>query len=66
MLTFCSSIYVCVNSNDIYRTYIEKVYDLYSMYSSTGSVVFLGDFNAKYDLNSSISRDQFYADFYRI
>ena len=29
------------------------------MYSSTSSVVFLGDFNAKYDLNSSIRREQF-------
>ena len=58
---FIFQIYLpCSNlSISIYRTYIEKLYNLYSIYSSTGSVVFLGDFNAKYDLNSSISRDQF-------
>ena len=33
------------------------IYDMYNMYSPLGTVIYLGDFNAKLDISSRHSRD---------
>ena len=33
------------------------IYDMYNMYSPLGTVIYLGDFNAKIDISSRHSRD---------
>ncbi|WAR10952.1 hypothetical protein MAR_036028 [Mya arenaria] len=40
----------------IFRDYIDKLYDLWCNYSQWGTVVFLGDFNAKYTADSPVTR----------
>ncbi|WAR26167.1 hypothetical protein MAR_011871 [Mya arenaria] len=39
----------------IFRDYIDKLYDLWCSYSQWGTVVFLGDFNAKYTADSPVT-----------
>ena len=36
---------------------MEKLYDIYNMYSPLGTVIYLGDFNAKIDISSRHSRE---------
>ena len=39
----------CTNhSSEMYRYYIDQLLDLWSMYSALGTVIFTGDFNAKF------------------
>ncbi|WAR26627.1 LOW QUALITY PROTEIN: hypothetical protein MAR_012331 [Mya arenaria] len=46
----------CSNhSISLYRDHIDKLYDVWYQYSNSGVCVFLGDFNAKYIPNFSIS-----------
>ena len=57
----------CVNhSADIFRNYIDKLYDIMNSYTINGTVLMLVDFNAKYDAQSPRSRDSllymFFAD----
>lgn len=40
-----------------YRQYIDKLYDIWHMYSASGTVLFLGDFNAQIDPSSPRTRD---------
>jgi hypothetical protein len=42
-----------------FRDYIDKLYNLWSMYSDKGVVLFIGDFNAKVQLNSQNYRDMY-------
>ncbi len=42
----------CINHTaDAFSYYIDKLFDLWSMYSILGTVMFIGDFNAKYILS---------------
>lgn len=48
----------CVNSPiRNYRQYIDSLYDLWNMYSESGTVLFLGDYNAQIDTSSNRTRD---------
>ena len=41
----------------VYLEYMEKLYDIYNMYSPLGTVICLGDFNANIDISNHHSRD---------
>lgn len=48
----------------VYREYIDKLYNVYYMYSQHGMVMFLGDVNSKVVSNVSLSnRDTFFSQF---
>ncbi|XP_053395834.1 uncharacterized protein LOC128555985 [Mercenaria mercenaria] len=42
-----------------FRDYIDKLYNLWSMYSENGTVLFMGDFNAKIQVHSKNYRDMY-------
>jgi len=45
---------------DSYRKTIDVLYDLWSMFSPNGTVIFMGDFNATFHQSSVISRDKLF------
>jgi len=51
------------HNNDVYSSYIDKLFDLWNTYSDNAMCVFLGDFNAKLINRSTVVRDKMSCNF---